>query len=129
MQEEIVACRELMARLSNDVEALDRTLENLGYSGDVKLTPRAARIILFYRNELRDFCVAQLRDRGPLTTRQIGLALMEMEGKDALDRRMLGDIVRRISRSLRHLRQAGVVTSKDVSGEYVWTLVPVVGRL
>ncbi len=122
MMEEIASCRELLAKLSNDVEALDRTLENLGYSGEIALTPRAARIVLFYRNELRAYCEDQLRKEGPQTTRQLALSLMQMEGKDSRDRRMLTDIGRRISKALRQMRQAGIVASETVRGDFVWSL-------
>ncbi len=128
MVEEIAGARELFATLSNDLAALDRTLENLGYLGDVELTPRTARILLFYRNELRDFIVGQLEKEGPQTSRQIAVALMATEGKNAADRRVLGDVVRRVSRATRHLRQTGRVTSDKVDGEYVWRLVQIVSE-
>lgn len=37
-------------------------------------------------------------------------------------RRVLGDMVSRVSRSMRHLRQAGRVGHDKVDGEYVWRL-------
>ena len=39
MMEELAVIRERMAAFSNDVEALDRVLERLGYDGDIQLTP------------------------------------------------------------------------------------------
>jgi hypothetical protein len=57
MTEEIAVTRERLAILSNDIEAIDRVLERLGYDGDVKLTPRVPRIVLFYPGELRQFCL------------------------------------------------------------------------
>lgn len=122
MMEEVSEIRERLAVLTNDVEALDRVLETLGYDGDVPLTPRAARIVLFYRNELRSYCLDQLREKGSLTSRQIGVALIQAEGKDSRDRRMLTDIVRRVSKAMRQLRHAGAITSEAIKGEYVWRL-------
>jgi hypothetical protein len=123
MMEEIAETRKRLAILSNDIEAIDRTLEALGYQGEIKLTPRAARIVLFYRNELRSYCMEQLAEKGPQTSRQIGLSLVQAEGKDNSDRRMVNDIVRRVSKALRQLRQQGRVTNETVRGEFVWELV------
>ena len=54
-------CRERMAVIANDIEAIDRVLDAFGYEGALEgRTPRAARIILFYRNELRQFLQAEL---------------------------------------------------------------------
>lgn len=122
MMEEVSHLRERMAVLSNDVEALDRVLETLGYSDGPPASPRAARIVLFYRNELRSYCLEHLREKGPRTSRQIGVSIIQTEGKDARDRRMLTDIVRRVSKAMRQLRQAGAVASEVVRGEYVWRL-------
>ncbi len=71
MMEELAIIRERMAVLSNDVEALDRVLERLGYEGGIQLTPRVPRVVLFYRGELRQFLLKQLREKGPMTSRQL----------------------------------------------------------
>ena len=39
MLEEMALARERLAVLSNDLDSLDRTLEGLGYAGDVDLPP------------------------------------------------------------------------------------------
>src|SRR5688572_3098613 len=95
MMQEIATMRERLAALSNDVEALDRVLERLGYEGDVKLTPRVPRIVLFYRGELRQFLAGALREHSPMTSRALAERLMQSEGKDARDRRMMADVVKR----------------------------------
>jgi chorismate mutase len=77
MMEEIAATRERMAVLSNDVEAVDRVLETLGYQGAVKLTARVPRVVLFYRGEMRQFLTGQLRENGPLTSRALAERLMQ----------------------------------------------------
>lgn len=124
MLEELAVLRERQAQVANDVDALDRTLETLGYSGDVKLTARVPRVVLFYRGELRQYLVGQLRS-GPKTSRAMAEALAREESKDAFDRRMLTDIVKRMGKALRLMADAGIVarTPDKISGEYVWRLV------
>jgi hypothetical protein len=123
LMEEIAVTRERLAILSNDVESLDRVLETLGYDGDVKLTPRVPRVVLFYRGELRQFLLGLLRDRGPLTSRQMAEALIQSEGKDARDRRMMADVVRRIGKALRQASELKLVSRspEKTRGEYVWS--------
>jgi PHD/YefM family antitoxin component YafN of YafNO toxin-antitoxin module len=124
MMEEIAVTRERLAVLSNDVEALDRVLERLGYDGDVKLTPRVPRIVLFYRGELRQFLLGQLREHGPATARALAERLVQIERKDTRDRRMMVDVTRRIGRALRQMRGAGLIagTKTKSMGEYQWTV-------
>ena len=94
----------------------------LGYDGPVKLTPRVPRVVLFYRGELRQFLLGQLRDKGSLTSRQMAEALITIEGKDARDRRMMADIVRRIGKSLRQVAIDKLATREKMRGDWVWTL-------
>lgn len=124
MLEELAVIREQQARIANDLDALDRTLETLGYQGDIQLTARVPRVVLFYRGELRQYLIAQLRDHGPRTSRQMAEALAKEEGKEIADRRMLTDIVKRMGKALRLMADAGLVTkTRDkVAGEYVWQL-------
>lgn len=116
LMEEIAVTRERLAVLANDVEAMDRVLERLGYDGDVPLTPRVPRIVLFYRGELRQFLLGQLRENGPQTTRQIAERLIQTEGKDARDRRMVSDVVRRIGKALRQMRDCRLVDREQFKG-------------
>ena len=68
--------RERMAIVANDVEAVERVLDSLGYQGEAVTTPRAGRIVLWYRNELRDYLVAELRkSEAPLTARELAQRL------------------------------------------------------
>lgn len=124
MMSEIAVTRERLAVLSNDVESLDRVLETLGYEGDVKLTPRVPRVVLFYRGELRQWLRNRLEEAGPQTSRQLAVALVQMEGKDDRDRRMMNDIVRRMGKALRQMQDVGIVTRspKPIRGEYVWAI-------
>jgi len=52
--------------------------------------------------------------------------LIQVEGKDARDRRMMADVVRRIGKALRQMQSAKLVTrerSKSI-GEYFWRVAP-----
>lgn len=124
MMDELVVIRERMGVLSNDIEALDRVLETLGYDGEIKLTARVPRIVLFYRGELRQFLQNQLREHGAMTTRQMAVNLVNLEGKDGRDQRMMCDIVRRMGKALRQMVDVGILvrTPEKVKGEYVWRL-------
>lgn len=126
LMEEIAVTRERLAILSNDIEAIDRVLERLGYDGDVKLTPRVPRIVLFYRGELRQFLLGQLREHGQLTSRVMAESLVRIEGKNGADRRMMADVVRRIGKSLRQMEASGLVvgTRSKSMGEYMWRIAP-----
>ncbi|KQO42486.1 hypothetical protein ASF08_12845 [Methylobacterium sp. Leaf85] len=104
-----------MAILSSDMEALDRVLDACGYRGElVGSTPRAARIVLFYRNELRDYLLAEIRkaDR-PLTARKLAVLVCQTEGKDGRDRRLLADVARRVGCALRQMRASRMVEGAD----------------
>lgn len=127
MMEEIAQTRERLAVLSNDLEALDRVLERLGYDGPVKLTPRVPRVVLFYRGELRQFLLGSLREHGPSTSRQLAERLIQIEGKDARDRRMMADVVRRIGKALRQMQDAKLICRAKTASEFVWSIPRVSG--
>lgn len=125
MTGEAAIMRERLAVLANDIDALDRVLERLGYDGDVKLSIRVPRVVLFYRGELRTFLRSQLTEHGPLTSRQMAVNLVQLEGKDGRDRRMMADVVRRIGKALRQMQDAKIVTrtTDKIKGEYIWSVV------
>lgn len=124
MMEELAVIREREGVLANDLEAMDRVLEQLGYDGPIKLTPRVPRLVLFHRGELREFLKRSLKERGPSTSRQLAERLIQVEGKDGRDRRMMADVVRRIGKALRQMANAKLVTRqrKRSMGEYIWRL-------
>ena len=113
-----------MAIVCNDIEAIDRVLDAFGYQGQLEgRTPRAARIVLFYRNELREYLLAELRkaDR-PLSRRQLAALVCQVEGKDPRDRRLITDITRRVGTTLRKMRASKLVQGqRDKSGSAVWS--------
>lgn len=115
--------RERTGLLSNDVEAIDRVLDSLGYAGDLpSKTARTARIALFVRNELARFMIDALKKAGtPLTSREIAESIANLEGKDRYDRAMMADITKRVGKAGRQLRARGLVEMvKDGHGKNVW---------
>ena len=118
--------RERIAAVANDIEAVERVLDSLGYAGQtVGQTPRAARIVLFYRNELREYLLAELRKaEEPLTARELAQRLCQVEGKDWQDRRLLTDVVRRVGCALRRLRASRVVEGERTQAGQVWRVSP-----
>ena len=120
--------RERMAVVGNDIAALDRTLETLGYQGDMKAPigmQSSMRVVYFHRNELRRFCLDELRKAGgAVTSRDLAEKAIRFEGRDPRDRRLRNDMVRRIGKSLKLLRKQGMVTSQGASsqGGFLWKL-------
>lgn len=117
--------REQIAVLSNDLESIERVMETLGYEGELPTkASRLPRVVLFYRGELRGFLRQSLTEHGPSTSRELALRLVQIEGKDGRDRRMMNDIVKRMGKALRQMVDMGIVsrTAEKVRGEYVWRL-------
>lgn len=121
---EMQRLRERMAELHNDVEAIDRVLAALGYAGDLEgRQGRASRVVLFYRNELRQWLLRELRKGEPLSSRDLAERICSAEGKDIHDKRMICDVTKRVSKALRLLREKGAIRGeKDGAGRYVWGL-------
>jgi len=126
LQRENGELRERIAVISNDIGAIDRVLDSLGYAGELNGgTPRQARIVLFYRNQLREYLLAELRkaDR-PLSCRELACRVCQCEGKDSHDRRLLADVTGRVGCALRQMRAAKIVQggSRNKSGTATWSI-------
>ena len=120
---EAMQLRDRMAEIKNDVAALDRVLVSLGYQGDLDAQmPRQRREVLFGTGELTRGIVDTLRDAtGALTSRQIAVSILELQGSDARDRKLMGEHTKRVSKALRKLVAAGRVTqATDDVGRVVW---------
>ena len=116
--------RERMAIVANDIEAVERVLTSLGYQGQLSGdTPRVNRVVLFYRNELREYLLSELRksDR-PLTSRELAQRICQVEGKDWQDRRLLTDVIRRVGCAMRKMRAARVVEGERTDAGQVWRM-------
>jgi hypothetical protein len=122
--------RERMAVVGNDLAALDRTLETLGYQGGLPAPvgiQTSTRVVYFHRNELRRFCLDELRKANgqPLTSRDLAEKAVRLEGRDPRDRRLRNDMVRRIGKSLKLLRAQGTALSNGTNqGGFSWQLTP-----
>jgi hypothetical protein len=122
--EEMATTRERLGLLTNDIEAIDRVLDRLGYVGELAAKPLTPRFILFYRGQLRQWLLTQLRENGPATSRKLAERLMQIQQKDSSDRRLMEDIVSRIGKALRHMQTSRIVvgTQSTKRGENVWRL-------
>lgn len=117
--------RDRMAEIKNDIGALDRVLNTLGYTGDLDAEmPRQKRQVLFGRGELTRAILDELRDAPrPLGSREIAQAIVALNGQDARERRLLTDVTRRVSKALRVLQQEGLVRRKTGVNQYAaWQL-------
>lgn len=125
LSRECAELRERMAIAANAIEAIDHVLETFGHTEDLEgRTPRAARVVLFYRNELRTFLLEQLRKaQEPLSSRQLAECVCETEGKSLGDSRLLNDVTRRIGCALRKMRATKAVEGhRGKDGSAVWRL-------
>lgn len=122
---DIMALRERMAERHNDLEAIDRILLAMGYEGDLAgRQVRQSRLVIFHRNELRQFLLRELRKGEPLSSRDLAERICSEEGKDIRDVRMVLDVTRRVSKAMRLLQdQRAVRGEKDHMRRYVWRLI------
>jgi hypothetical protein len=81
--------RDRLAEIKNDIGAIDRTLNVLGYSGDLDAAmSRQKRVVIFGRGELTKAIMGELRNaEGPLSSRDIAREIVTMQGNDARDRK------------------------------------------
>lgn len=115
--------REQLAEVSNCIQSMDHVLQSFGYEGDLQgMTPRGNRVVYFHRNELRRFCIEELRKANgqPVTARELAEKVVQAEGKDPRDRKLGNDMVKRVGKSLKLLREQGVAVSRGRSGNLVW---------
>lgn len=125
MMGELMAVRQRQAEIHNDIEAVDRVLDALGYDGDLaERHPRQARLVIFARNELRQFLLRELRKGEPLTSRDLAERICSEEGKDIRDQRMVMDVTRRVSKAMGLLRKKKLIRgAKDGLKGYLWRLI------
>lgn len=126
MMGELLALRERMAEVHNDIEAVDRVLDALGYDGDLAgRTVRQNRLVIFARNELRQFILRELRKGEPLSSRDLAERICLEENKDIHDQRMVLEVTRRVSKAVRLLRERKVVVGvKGGANRLMWKLAP-----
>lgn len=124
MMGELAAMRERQAVLSNQIAAMDQTLDALGYEGDLEgRTPRSNRVVLFSRNELRQWLLRELRGaERPMSSRDLAERICAAEGRDYHDQRLVCDVVRRVSKACRVLRDRGVLYGERTHAGYLWSV-------
>lgn len=117
--------RDRIAEIRNDIDAMDRVLGTLGYTGDLdKEMPRQKRHVVFGKGELTRSILDELRGTAaPMGSREIAQAIVSVSGQDARDRKLITDITRRTSKALRILKESGDVRSSvDSKGNLMWSL-------
>ena len=116
--------RDRLAEIRNDIDALDRTLSVLGYTGDLDAAmPRAKRHVLFGRGELTRQVLTILRRTGkPLTSRQIAQEIVSDSGMDARDRKFVNELVKRVGKACRQYPDGAVRKASDAHGNVVWSV-------
>ena len=120
--------RDRLAEIRNDVSALDRVLNTLGYDGDLDAQkPRQKRGVIFGRGELSRAILGELRDAtGPMTSREIAQNMVVLRGEDARDRKFISGLTKRVSKALRQLREGKTVHSAiDCNGNVLWSSLSV----
>lgn len=114
--------RDRLAEIKNDIASIDRTLNVLGYEGDLDAAmPRQKRHVVFGKGELFRACMSVLRPaQEPMTSRMIAQQIMELNGQDARDRKTINDLVKRVGKCLRQTNAARRGT--DGKGNVVWSV-------
>lgn len=112
------------AEVANAIDSIDYVLRSLGHEGDLDgMRPRGNRVVYFHRNELRRFLIDELRNASaPVSARDLAEKIIGLEGKDARDRTLRNDMVKRVGKSLKLLRQQGVAVSEGRNGDLAWSL-------
>ena len=115
--------RDRLAAIKNDIDALDRTLDVLGYDGDLDAQmPRQKRHVIFGRGELTKqvFAVLRRSDK-PMTSREIAQEIVADSGLDARDRKFVSDLTKRVGKACRQSNGA-VTKATDDKGNIIWSL-------
>lgn len=119
--------RDRLAEIRNDIGAMDRTLNVLGYAGDLDAAmPRQKREVIFGRGELSKAIYGELREATePLSSRDIARSIVAMRGEDARDRKYLSELTKRVSKALRGMREEGQVRSvQNRNSNLMWERRP-----
>lgn len=116
--------RDRLAEIKNDIGALDRVLDTLGYEGDFDvLMPREKRHVIFGRGELtRSVLEILRRNAKPMTSREITQEMMANSGFDARDRKFVSELVKRVGKACRQYPQGTICKATDDKGNVVWSV-------
>lgn len=116
--------RDRLAAIKNDIDALDRTLNVLGYEGDLDAAmPRQKRHVVFGKGELtRSVLTVLRRNAKPMTSRQIAQEIVSDSGMDARDRKYVSDLTKRVGKACRQYPEGTIIKATDTSGNVVWSI-------
>jgi hypothetical protein len=122
---ELHALRERMGVVTNDLQSLDRVLQAFGYDGNLDELPVVrSKMVMFHKSELQQHLLHVLRNAGePLSSRDLAVRIVSSEGRDRYDKRLILDLIKRVGKAIRTLRDRGLVTGcRDSRGRYLWRL-------
>jgi len=124
IMQEMAETRERLGSMANDIDAIDRVLERLGHNVASEDRPSRPRDIVFFRGQLRQWLLNQLREHGPATARQLAERLMNFQQRDLTDRRLMAEVVHRVGKGLQNAGASRLVvsTKKTKRGENTWRL-------
>ena len=108
---------------SNDISAVDRVLQTLGYDGTLDHAQPRKKALNFIKHEVRRSILEEMRkaDR-PMSSRELAVKLAAIEGKDPADRRVMRDLTARVSRSICILLDRQIVTRSRNGTQYAYGL-------
>ena len=116
--------RDRLAEIKNDIDSLDRTLNVLGYDGDLDAAmPRQKRHVIFGRGELTKQVLAILRRASkPMTSREMAQEIVSDSGMDAKDRKFASDLTKRVGKACRQYPEGTIKKATDERGNVMWVL-------
>ena len=105
-----------------DIDAIDRTLELVGYKGNPRsLPPKGKHKMMFGRSELKRTITDQLRS-GPKDDRAIVDHIIESKGWEA-DDELTADILKRVRHAIQRLRNADHVEQDFGPDGALWRIL------
>jgi hypothetical protein len=108
--------RQSLAEVTNDVGAIDRVLDAFGYEGELdKIMPEEKGGRMFHNGQLMRRCLQEVRENGPVTSRDIAVKIITERGEDPDDLKYLQAVTDSVARRMRLERKRGHVRS--VKGE------------
>jgi len=108
--------RQALAEVTNDVGAIDRVLGVLGYEGELdKIMPEEKGRTMFSGGQLMRRCLQEVRECGPITSRDIAIKIISDRGEDPEDKKYVQAVTDSVARRMRQERKKGHVRS--IKGE------------
>lgn len=117
--------RQGLAKIQNDIAAIDRALSLCGYEGDSGADmPPVRRTIVFARNELTRAIIGILKRASvPMSAMEIAHEIVGLRGENANDKKYLADLKKRVGAALRSMRSDGYLGSEAGKlGILVWNI-------